>query len=142
MDTAGQNAPTSKQALDLLAAEPGIRDALPVGRKLSRESGLSPTVATVMYYLFSEVDQADAHEFMRLVGTADDRPDDDPIARLRAFVDRERRDPYYRQSIYVMCAVTIKAFNAWRLGLPVAKLGFRPGGRKPEVFPIIKRLDD
>lgn len=142
MDTAGNNAPTTKQALNLLEAEPLIRDQLQVGRRLNKETGLSPTVGAVMHYLFAEVDREDADEFVRLVGSDSPRADDDPIAKLRAFIARERNDPYYRQSIYVMCAVTIKAFNAWRLDQPMAKLGFTPGGRKPETFPVIKRFDE
>jgi hypothetical protein len=142
MDTAGQNAPTPQQAIQLLEDEPGLTDSLKVGRKVHRETKMSATVATVMYHLFAEVDQRDADEFFRLLCESDPRDSTDPIRRLRTILARAAADQHYRPTIYVLCAVTIKAFNAWRLGQPVQQLSFRPGGRSPEVFPQIKPLPE
>jgi hypothetical protein len=138
MDNSGQTAPTPHQALELLDAEPELREAVRLGRKVNRETRMSATVASVMYHLFAEVDIGDADEFFRLLLVGADLPPDHPVHRLYTILQRAQEDPKYRPSVYTMCAMTIKAFNAWRRGQKIGVLAFRPGGRAPEPFPTIK----
>jgi hypothetical protein len=140
MDNSGQTAPTPHQALELLEREPHLRASVKVGRKVNRETGMSATVATVLYHLFLELDERDAEEFFRLLVAEGDLATDSPIWRLKAILRRVREDPNYRPTVYTMCAMTIKAFNAWRQGRPMSVLAFRPGGASPEPFPKIERV--
>jgi hypothetical protein len=142
MDSRGQTAPTPQQALELLDREPRIRDSVEKGLQIKRTTGMSATVAAVMYHLFWEVDRDDADEFFRLLGASERERRklraNSPIRRLNGTLKRIQTDPTYRPSAYELFAMIIKAFNAWRHGWPMEQLSFRAGGKSPEPFPEIE----
>jgi hypothetical protein len=142
MDSRGQTAPTPQQALELLDREPRIRDSVEEGLRIRQTTGMSATVAAVMYHLFWEVERDDADEFFRLLGTSEHErrklPANSPIRRLNGILKRIQTDPTYHPSAYELFAMIIKAFNAWRHGWPMAQLSFRAGGKSPEPFPEIE----
>lgn len=143
MDSRGQTAPTPQQALELLDREPRIRDSVQKGLQIKRTTGMSATVAAVMYHLFGEVDRDDADEFFRLLGASERERRklraNSPIRRLNGTLTRIQTDPTYWPSVYELFAMTIKAFNAWRHGWPMEQLSFRAGGKSPEPFPEIEK---
>lgn len=139
LDNAGHAAPTPQQAIDLLQTEPHLRDSLRVGRRVRREAGLSMSIATVMHHLFTERSQEDADEFFRVLCDPSGLPQTNAIVRLRSVLDRARSQQHsYAPSVYMLSAMTIKAWNAFRDNQPIENLSFRPGGKHPEKFPVIR----
>lgn len=136
-DFSGRTAPTVTQALQLLDAEPGIKDAVVEARKIYRVTHIRMSVAAALLYLFEDKDRGSGRAFFDRLCVPGGEADGSSITVLRNDVDRVWSEPNYRFSTIVLSAVTIKAFNAWRQGRTVETLSFRPGGDTPEPFPEI-----
>ncbi|HTA34343.1 MAG TPA: hypothetical protein VK721_13060 [Solirubrobacteraceae bacterium] len=138
MDQAGHTAPTAQEALSLLDHEPSLRDALRTARRLHRRNHMRQSVMAVLSYLFDEADPGEGTRFFEVLCISDDRPQS-PIRALQSVLASQRADRTYRLPAYSLCAMTIKAFNAWRDDTPIALLSFKPGGKAPEPFPRFDR---
>ncbi len=137
MDGAGRTAPTMHEALKLLEAEPEIRGAVKTARRLYRQNHMRLSVMAVLLYLFNEADPGAGTSFFEALCFPDQTPES-PIRALQSILERSRSDRTYRLPPYSLCAMTIKAFNAWSNGTSIAVLSFRPGGDSPEPFPEIR----
>ncbi|HET7443130.1 MAG TPA: hypothetical protein VFJ57_00580 [Solirubrobacterales bacterium] len=135
LNNSGSTAPTSQEALALLADEPGIKEGLPLARQVLRDTGLRISVTAVLIYLFDEADPGQGTRFFEGICQPDGLSSGNPIVALRSILERDQRDPTYRLTSYVLFAMVIKAFNAWREGRDVFVLAFKPGTR--EAFPKI-----
>jgi hypothetical protein len=138
MDQAGPTAPTAQEALLLLDRELGLRDALRTARRLHRRNHVRQSVMAVLSYLFDESDPGEGTRFFEVLCDPDDDPRS-PVRALQSVLASEREDRTYRLPAHSLCAMTIKAFNAWRDDTPIAVLSFKPGGRRPEPFPRFDR---
>ena len=134
LDNTGRTAPTPKEALALLEREQKLTDYLPLGRK-TRAVGMRVSVAAVLAYLFDEVDPGEGTRFFEALCNFRAEPQDSPVRALKNILERVRNERAYRISTYVLCGMTIKAFNAWRAGRPIMVLFFRAGAG--EAFPKI-----
>lgn len=137
LDYATRTAPTVTQALELLEQEPQVPEALLTARKSCRGTRMRVSVAGLMLYLFEEVDPGRGKRFFEALHDPSEEQRGSAVVKLRALLDRPREEPTFKISTNVLCAWTIKAFNAWREGRPVEVLAFKPGGPKPEPFPKI-----
>ncbi len=137
LDNSSRTAPTPPEALELLRREPKIREGLSMGRKVFRATRMRVSVTAVLLYIFEEVDPGEGKRFFEAVCSSENESAGSPIAALRSILDRARSERTYRVPTYVLNAMTIKAFNAWREGRSVNVLSFRPGGATPEPFPKI-----
>lgn len=136
LDNAGHTAPTPQQALRLLEAEPGIRDAVRFARRVRRDAGLSPSIGALSYHVFSTISSSDTTEFFDRLCDPEGLDPTDPVYRLRAVLDRAREERSYAPTLHSLGAMTIKAWNAFREGQSMELLLFRPGGKSPEKFPV------
>ena len=134
LDNTGRTAPTPTEALALLEKEPGIKDYIPLGRK-TRAVGMRVSIAAALAYLFDEVDPGEGTRFFEALCNFRAERQDSPIRALKNALDRVRNERGYRLSTYVLCAMTIKVFNAWRAGREMTVLFFRAGAG--EGFPEI-----
>lgn len=142
LNNSGHTAPTATEALALLEAEPGLKDGLPPARKVTRETGLRMSVTAVLIYLFEEVDPGQSERFFEALCEPADEPPGSPVIALRSILERSRKEQTYKLTSYVIFAMVIKAFNAWREGRDVFVLSFKPWGATPEAFPkILKRTE-
>lgn len=137
LNNSGHTAPTPTEALALLQAEPGIKTGLPLARKVVRETGLRTSVGALLIYLFNEADPGQGDQFFEVLCEPDTEPSGSSVIALRSVLERAQREQTYRLSSYVLFAMVIKAFNAWREGRDVFLLSFKPWGANPEVFPRI-----
>jgi hypothetical protein len=137
LDNSNRTAPTSQEALELLAREPGIRDGLAIARRVHRATRMRVSITATLVYLFDEVNPGQGTLFFDALAASDNAPPRSPIRALRSILDRIQNERTYKLSNYVLCAITIKAFNAWLEGREMTLLAFRPGGDKPEPFPAI-----
>jgi len=138
LDNSSRTAPTAAEALEVLRREPGIREALSAARKMFRTTRLRVSVAAVLLYLFEEVDPGEGKQFFDALCNAEEEPKGSPVAALQSILARTRSERTYRLSTYMLNAMTIKAFNAWREGRKLALLSYRPGCPNPEPFPRIQ----
>jgi hypothetical protein len=137
MDNSGRSAPTPTEALALLEKEPGIKDGLPLARKVLRETSLRVSVTALLVHLFEEVDEGQGARFFEALCASEGEPIGSPARALQSILDRARNERTYRASTYVLFAMVIKAFNAWREGRDIFVLAFKPWGANPEQFPKI-----
>lgn len=126
---------SNQQALALLEEEPSIRDSVRAGINLRvTRHGLytQPTTLYVTYHLFSDIDEDDRDAFFRQlqgVGVAENSPILHYRRRFSGGIDMPvtRRDHI---------ALLLKTWNYWRNGEYPALLSWKPGGKKPERFPV------
>ncbi len=138
LDYSSRTAPTITEALELLQAEPRVREALVAARRVFRATHMRVSVAALLIYLFEEADPGEGGAFFDAVCEPDGEESGSPVLALRSLLERIRVERTYRVSTYVLSAITIKAFNAWREGRRIELLAFKPGGAKPEPFPKIQ----
>jgi hypothetical protein len=141
LEYSGRTAPTVTQALSLLEEEPDIKDAVTEARRIYRVTGMRLSVAALLLYLFEEEDPGVGRAFFERFCDPAAEEEGSAIRALRSHVDRIREESNYQFSTVTLIAVTIKAFNAWRLGKRVEVLSFRPGGDNPEPFPVIHKAE-
>ena len=137
LDNSGRTAPTPTEALSLLEAEPEIKDGIPLARRATRDAGLRTSVAALLIYLFNEADPGEGDRFFEALCETDKEPLGSAVVALKSILDRNRKERTYRLSSYVLYAMVIKAFNAWREDRDVFVLAFKPWGSNPELFPGI-----
>ncbi len=126
--------PSVRQALEWLDANPGIRDGVTIGSRLRTATRTVGSTAAAMWFLFNEVDEDDATAFFDRLIAGTGLEEDSPILRLREFMFREQTAlrKVGRQRLQ---AYYVKAWNAYRKGVPMKQLKWKTGGSEPEAFP-------
>jgi hypothetical protein len=133
--------PDVTELLDLLRIEPGIRGSVSQGQSLRKHAGLgSDGLGIVLAYLLIESDRAQAEVFLDQLMYGTSLEAGDPILVLRRRLGELRSGSGATKGIDVTykAAITIKAFNFWRAGVRIEKLGWMRGGKSPESFPGIE----
>lgn len=136
LDNSGRTAPTAAEALARLEEEPGVTTYLPFGWKVFRATRMRVSVSALLVYLFDEVDPGEGTRFFEALCNGSAEPKGSPVRALWSILKRAQKERDYRVSTYVLNAMTIKAFNAWREGREMTLLLFRSGGTR-EAFPKI-----
>ena len=97
------------------------------------------TMLSALFVLFSEIDQEDADAFFDAFISGVGLEEGSPILALRTLLTNLRsRSKATKIDQNYVAALVIKAWNAWRAGLEVTTLYYRPGGANPEKFPVIQ----
>lgn len=99
-----------------------------------RRIDLSPSVASLVYYLLTDIEYDEAEFFFARLSDGQNLVKGDPIYELRSALDRVKRENGRRPVVYPV-ALTIKAWNAYRAGEQIGLLTFKMGGKSPEAFP-------
>lgn len=129
--------PTMQQLITFLDENPGLRKAVnfpysDVTRKL-----LTPAVGCGLFYLFSLVDEEDAHKFFVDLGTGVGLDEENPVLALRNRLLKETGIGVHSMHPRIRAALTIKAFNAWRDGRHLKVLKWSAAGNLSENFPRV-----
>jgi hypothetical protein len=135
IDYSHSGAPTPRQALDLLEAEPEIEKSVKVARRVTKNVGGPIGVFSALHRIFEDIDPGPAGEFYERLIEGDNLTKGDPLLSLRNQLLRPRRDRNYSQSPNNVAALTIKAFNLRRAGRKVDVLAFRKAEKFPTVDP-------
>lgn len=127
---------TNAQMTATLVKYPWLRDIVTPARLTAEGSDLVPSVTGLCWWLFTRIDGEDADYFMARLRDGQNLGEHDPVYQLRQAIGRTRvggavgsRSPMY------LTAITIKAWNAYRQGVQVARIKYQPGGANPEKFP-------
>lgn len=133
IDYSHKNAPTPRQALDLLAEEPDLIESVRVARRLTKKVRGPIGVFSALHYVFSEVDPDATDEFFERLIDGNELQKGDPVLQLRDQLLKPRVERNYAQSPYYVAALMIKAFNLRRENRTVSLLSFR----NTEKFPVL-----
>lgn len=101
--------------------------------------GISRTIGSILYHEFIQTAgpnaKNDADYFFERLRDGAGLSTSSPILKLRNLLERIYNQSQHRTNKSYVAAVTIKAWNSYRMGLPMQNLGFRQGGANPEAFP-------
>ncbi|MGW0681793.1 hypothetical protein ACWD2L_00325 [Streptomyces sp. NPDC002754] len=125
---------TAAECLDFLNRHPELRSYTKHGKTIARSCFIPASAVGVAYWLFDRLDGPDTSEFMARLQSGANIDDTDPVYQLRSRAQQMHRGTA-RYPTYHYLALTIKAWNAYRLGQTVTALSFRSGGAAPEPFP-------
>lgn len=125
---------TPKQVLARVKEEPSLEDLTRFAHTVSK-CGLSRKIAGLLFYHFSKIDSDDAQFFFESLRDGVGMERGNPIHTLREHLLSLKSNQRGVLNANYMAAVTIKAWNKFRLGEECKQLKYRPGGANPERFP-------
>lgn len=128
---------TTKQLLECLEQNPWIRDEMSLFRRLSSHAKLPASVSGALVFAFNQSDADDASFFFDRLTSDQGHRGGEPAYELRKLL-LASTDVRGTRSLRYLAAVTIKAWNKYRLGESCYQLRFRTGGANPESFPEVK----
>lgn len=128
--------PSIQQSLDFFdryADDFRVAAAFGVARK--KRSLLTDSVIGALKIIFDSIDEEDSLDFFERLSAGTDMSEGHPIMALRRRLldNKMSRD---KLTSATKAALTIKAWNAYREGREVPRLGWRAGGKAPEDYPI------
>ncbi len=132
---------SNTEGLALLHRYPTLSDSLPIGKRVAHLR-IPSSVACFVHFMASRYDAERAEEFFSaLVDGAGLSPGNPVLAlRERMFNFMVASKATRLQPGYV-CALMIKAWNAFVRGQPIYKLGFRTTRESKESFPVFVGLE-
>lgn len=127
---------TTREALQWLDANPGLRDAAREGKRWRTHTHIASSVLGIFWYRAGE----GADEFLQSVADGTELRKDDPEWHLRKATESwlQQSARHIQVSSTVKLAFVIKAWNAWAGGAPLGLLRWTP---RKERFPILVRVD-
>lgn len=139
VDGVGRYAPTNAQMIQTIDKYPWLRDIAQPSANISARCGLPGSIIGFCWWLFSMLDDEqvskDVEFFFARLADFQGLVKGDPVYELRKAVENSKNVRGQRSERF-LTAITIKAWNAYRDGAKVGVLTFRPGGEKPERFPV------
>jgi hypothetical protein len=130
--------PTPQMLLTIYEQEPGIKASISSSRMASGRVTRRHGSTAALHYVFATLSDPDAGEdaddFFHKLATGLELTEDDPIYTLRRILLNTSPRPLAAR----MNALTIKAWNAWREGVPIRILSWKQGGSSREPFPVPK----
>lgn len=131
--------PTVAEMTRVLDRFPELREIAPASRGVAKNVDIPASVVGYAWWMFRQIDVEDAAYFFARVGSDTDHAEGDPAYELRrATAAVARTSSRSRADNRYLLAITIKAWNAYRAGEKIGLLRWKPGGAKPERFPIAR----
>jgi hypothetical protein len=130
--------PTHIEALQLLEAEPEIRESVRFrGSMTTNQTGIVvyPTVIAAGHYALTNVDPDDTEEFFRQLKGIEVKEGSAIYNFRKRFMATSFERPNNRRD---QLAYLLKTWNFWRADEWPSLLSWKPGGKTPEKFPIPK----
>lgn len=132
--------PTNTECLLFLERHPEARMSADIAKSLRRPSKLPSSVIGLTHWVFNQIDAEDAAWFFDRLGTGAIADEFHPVLTLRkkadAIAEEAKRRGGGRVPEDVLLAYVIKAWNAYRDGVQLKVLRFKPGGADAEKFPL------
>lgn len=127
---------SNSEVTEILAKYPEVRESVQWCRSLGNKGLLPYSVMCGLHYLFSRGDAEKANEFFTLLIGGSGLESGNAIFVLRERLVANMAGKAKLPQTYVL-AITIKAWNHWRVGTPIKYLRWRTEG-KSEQFPLVK----
>lgn len=122
-----------------LQDHPGLRNSIKAARTYTI-LGMPKSLIAALHYILGIVNPEERDDFFEKLHTGAMLSERDPILSLRNWLTRQVEFATNRPPTFMTAAVTIKAWNYWREGRLIQHLVWRPGGKKPERYPIADGL--
>lgn len=135
-DGGGVDRAASNAMLDVaLEKHPEVRENITAIKRVARAVHIPVSVLGALWWAFNDIDPEDAEFFFTRLCSDEGHYAGEPIFALRrALGARKERAGTYANPTFV-AALTVKAWNAYRIGTEVQMLLWRPGGAHHEKFP-------
>ena len=133
--TSGRYHASNIALLSTLHKHPELRDVVRHTANIYPNTRMLPSINALCYWLFDQLSPKDCDVFFERLAYGEGLYKGDAILELRKFIDETFRLPHARRSGTYLCAVTIKAWNAWRDNQSIKTLAWRAGGASPEPMP-------
>lgn len=121
-----------------LEDQDSLREAAIIGQRIATKLRIPTRPVSVCSWMFGKIDKDDSEYFFDRLFDGAGLEEGSPILALRskliAVRDEAKKSRSWTSPTYVT-ALIIKAWNAYRRGVPVQVLGWRAGGANPETFP-------
>lgn len=137
-DYTRQASPSHLAAVEMLGANPGIRDSTAYVIDNMKKLRVPKGLAAVLHYETTRIDAVDAEAFWRKLATGADLEDGSPVLLLRNRLMANHKHSSMRLTYAATHAIMIKAWNHYRQGTPLESLRWRGGGAHPEAFPQLE----
>lgn len=120
----------------LIDSDPTVKQ-LATSSSTHQYKAITRTMGSILYHEFSQLQGGitDADYFFARLRDGAQLPADSPILKLRVTLDGLYNNRRHRISPSHTAALTIKSWNAYRLGHSLRGLSYRQGGASPERFP-------
>lgn len=125
---------TNQQVFERLELETSLADLPNLVTRVSR-IGIPKKTGGLLYYKFSEIDGEDTQDFFDRLHSGAGLERGNPILVLRNSLASLKDNVKGEINQKHVAAITIKAWNKYRLGEELHQLKFRVGGANPERFP-------
>lgn len=142
LDKTANNPTSVPQMLRILEAHPELRQIATTAHDVAPSCGLPASLVGLLMWVFGRIDAEDSAFFFARLADGQRMEKGDPIYELRrALADLKQPGRKTEAKGSYLTAITIKAWNAFREGRsatnrPVGLYRFKPGGAKPEQFPV------
>lgn len=133
----GVYTPTNTESLAFLAEHPETRESASVANSLRKPTKLPASILGLTHWLFTAIDAEDADWFFTRLGSGAGIEQFHPVWTLRKRAS-DISGGVGRVPEDMLLALVIKAWNAYRDGQEIRLLQFKPGGSRPERFPMPK----
>jgi hypothetical protein len=130
-------APSTREALELLRERPQLSESVRVARRVVKRVGGPTAVFSALHCVFAEIDPLPTEEFFARLADGANLSVGDPVLHLRNQLTRPQQDRNFKQSPSTVAALTIKAFNLRRAGRQIDALTFRANERFPKITPPV-----
>lgn len=127
--------PTNDQMADMLARNPGLREAVRIKGRF-KELRIAPSAIAPVIHMILIIEPELGEKFLAGLATGVNLGESDPAFMFRRWalnraIRRERTEPV------VYMAMLIKSWNLWVMGKTVNQLVWRHGGENSELFPVM-----
>jgi hypothetical protein len=128
---------TVNELLAYLDEHPDIVDAVNAVGGNNHQFGSLHTIMSTLIFRTKRKMPGEANAFYAQILSGEGLKKESPVFALRRFLEWNTLGT--RKALpAVTQAIVIKAFNAWIEGREVKVLAFKPGGKNPEAFPVIR----
>lgn len=135
--------PTINEAMELLAEHPDLRHINTDMADALKRFRVSVGMGMCLDYEMRQLaDEESVNVFWHRLRYGRDLPEDSSIALLRDRLTKNATARVHHLDRYMICALTIKAWNYYIQGMPMENLRWRRGGAKPEKFPLLVGSSD
>jgi len=118
-----------------LKNNPELRENITTIKRVARAVHIPVSVLGALWWVFHDIDAEDCEFFFQRLTSDEGHYAGEPIFALRrALSARKDRAGTYANPTFI-AALTVKAWNAYRMGDQVKLLIWRPGGAQHEKFP-------